>query len=128
MTVAGHTVRPVGVGNPHAVLLVDDVSKAEVGEIGPQIEHDPLFPEGINVEFAEPVDANRVRVRVWERGVGETKASGTGATAAAFATRAANGLGDMIVVELEGGDLLVEFDDDGAWMVGPAEIVYRGEI
>lgn len=128
MTVAGHTVRPVGVGNPHAVLLVEDVSKAEVGEIGPQIERDPLFPEGINVEFAEPVDANRVKVRVWERGVGETKASGTGAAAAAFAVRAANGLGDMIVVELEGGDLLVEFDEDGAWMVGPAEIVYRGEL
>jgi len=128
ITVAGHTVRPVGVGNPHAVLIVDDVSKVEVAEIGPQIERDPLFPEGVNVEFAEAVDANRIRVRVWERGVGETEASGTGAAAAAYAARASAGLGDMIVVELPGGELLVEFDDDGAWMVGPAEVVYRGQI
>jgi len=128
ITVAGHTVRPVGVGNPHAVLLVEDVSSAEVAEIGSQIERDPLFPEGVNVEFAEVVDANRIRARVWERGVGETKASGTGATAAAYAARAAQGLGDLIVVELPGGELLVEFDEDGAWMVGPAEIVYRGNI
>jgi diaminopimelate epimerase len=128
ITVAGHTVRPVGVGNPHVVLMVEDVSKAEVAEIGPQIERDPLFPEGVNVEFAEVVDANRVRARVWERGVGETKASGTGATAAAYAARAAEGLGDMIVVELSGGELLVEFDEDGAWMVGPASIVFRGSL
>jgi diaminopimelate epimerase len=108
--------------------MVEDVSKAEVAEIGPQIERDPLFPEGVNVEFAEVVDANRVRARVWERGVGETKASGTGATAAAYAARAAEGLGDMIVVELSGGELLVEFDEDGAWMVGPASIVFRGSL
>lgn len=128
MMVAGHTVRPVGIGNPHAVLFVDDVTDADVAGIGSQIEHDPLFPEGVNVEFVEAVDGSRINARVWERGVGETKASGTGATAAAYAARAVGGLGDMIVVQLAGGELLVEFDEDGAWMVGPAQIVYRGSI
>ena len=128
MMVAGHTVRPVGVGNPHAVLFVDDVADAAVAEVGASIEHDPLFPDGVNVEFVERTDGDRIRVRVWERGVGETAASGTGAAAAAYAARAADGLGDAIIVELAGGELLVEFDDDGAWMTGPASIVYRGSL
>jgi diaminopimelate epimerase len=128
MSVAGHLVRPVGVGNPHAVLFVDDVGAAKVGDVGPTIEHDPLFPDGVNVEFVESVGDGRIRVRVWERGVGETLASGTGATAAAYAARAADGLGDAVTVELPGGDLLVEFDEDGAWMTGPASIVYRGTL
>lgn len=128
MIVAGHTVRPVGVGNPHAVLFVDDVDDAGVEEIGPTIEQDPLFPEGVNVEFVETAAEDRIRVRVWERGVGETKASGTGAAAAAYAARAAEDLGDAIIVELPGGELLVEFDDEGAWMTGPARIVYRGRL
>ncbi len=128
MTVAGHTVRPVGVGNPHAVLLVDDVDEAPVDAIGPVIEHDPLFPDRVNVEFVEPVGEDRVRVRVWERGIGETNGSGTGATAAAYAARAAQELGDAITVELRGGELLIEFEEDGAWMTGPASIVYRGSL
>jgi diaminopimelate epimerase len=128
LTVAGHTVRPVGVGNPHAVLFVDDVDEAQVAEIGSSIEQDPLFPEGVNVEFVEPGTDDRIKVRVWERGVGETTASGTGAAAAAYAARAAEELGDAIMVELPGGELLVEFDEEGAWMTGPARIVYRGSM
>jgi diaminopimelate epimerase len=128
MIVAGHTVRPVGVGNPHAVLFVDDVDEARVEEIGSTIELDPLFPEGVNVEFVETGADDRIKVRVWERGVGETKASGTGAAAAAYAARTAEELGDAITVELPGGELLVEFDDEGAWMTGPARIVYRGSM
>jgi diaminopimelate epimerase len=128
MIVAGHTVRPVGVCNPHAVLFVDDVDQARVEEIGSTIEQDPLFPERANVEFVETGADDRIKVRVWERGVGETKASGTGAAAAAYAARAAEDLGDAITVELPGGELLVEFDEDGAWMTGPARIVYRGSM
>jgi diaminopimelate epimerase len=128
LTVAGHTVHPVGVGNPHAVLFVDDVYEVDVAGIGSTIEHDPIFPEGTNVEFVQIGDGNRIVVRVWERGVGETAASGTGSTAAAFAARSAAELGDAVTVELPGGELLIEFDDAGAWMTGPASIVYRGLV
>lgn len=128
LTVAGHRVRPVGVGNPHAVLFVDDVGEAKVAEIGSKIEGDPIFPEGSNVEFVEMDEGSRIKVRVWERGVGETRASGTGATAAAFAARAVGELGDAVTVALPGGELLIEFDDDGAWMTGPATIVFRGSL
>ncbi len=128
LIVAGHTVRPVGVGNPHAVLFVDDVDEADVQEIGPTIERDAIFPDGSNVEFVEFDDGDRIKVRVWERGVGETQASGTGSAAAAFATRAVRELNDAVIVALPGGELLIEFDEAGAWMTGPASIVYRGTV
>ena len=128
LNVASHTVRPIGVGNPHAVLFVDDVDGADVSGIGSVIEHDAIFPDGANVEFVELGEANRIKVRVWERGVGETLASGTGATAAAFSAREVAELGDGVTVELPGGELLIEFDDAGAWMTGPASIVFRGSF
>ncbi len=128
LLVGGHSVRPVGVGNPHAVLFVDDVDEAEVAEIGSTIERDAIFPDGSNVEFVEFDEGDRIKVRVWERGVGETQASGTGSAAAAFAARAARGLGEAVTVVLPGGELLIEFDDVGAWMTGPASIVYRGTV
>ncbi len=128
LIVAGHAVRPVGVGNPHAVLFVDDVDEADVGGIGPTVEQDAIFPDGSNVEFVEFDEGNRIKVRVWERGVGETQASGTGSAAAAFAARAVQELGDAVTVALPGGELLIEFDDAGAWMTGPAAIVYRGTV
>jgi len=126
LLVAGHSVRPVGVGNPHAVLFVDDVDEAAVEEIGSTIERDAIFPDGSNVEFVELEENDRIKVRVWERGVGETQASGTGSAAAAFAARAAHDLGDAVTVALPGGELLIEFDEAGAWMTGPAVTVYRG--
>ncbi len=126
LLVAGHSVRPVGVGNPHAVLFVDDVDEAAVEEIGSTIERDAIFPDGSNVEFVELDEGDRIKVRVWERGVGETRASGTGSAAAAFAARAAHDLGDVITVDLPGGELLIEFDSVGAWMTGPTSIVFRG--
>ncbi|MCL1693217.1 MAG: diaminopimelate epimerase [Actinomycetia bacterium] len=126
LLVAGHSVRPVGVGNPHAVLFVDDVDEVAVEEIGSTIERDAMFPDGSNVEFVEFDEGDRIKVRVWERGVGETQASGTGSAAAAFAARAAQELGDAITVVLPGGELLIEFDEVGAWMTGPASIVYHG--
>lgn len=128
LTVAGHSVRPVEVGNPHAVLFVDDVSDVKVAEIGSTIERDPIFSEGTNVEFVQLGQGNRITVRVWERGVGETMSSGTGATAAAFASRSIADLGDAVTVALPGGELLIEFDEDRAWMTGRTTIVYRGSV
>ncbi len=128
LVVAGHTVRPVGVGNPHAVLFVDDVDEVDVEKIGSTIERDASFPDGSNVEFVEFDDGDRIKVRVWERGVGETQASGTGSAAAAFAARSVRELSDVVTVALRGGELLIEFDEVGAWMTGPATIVYRGTV
>ena len=84
LQVAGYDVHPFAIGNPHAVLFVDDVATADVAGIGQIIEGDPLFPNRTNVEFVEVLEDGGIAARVWERGVGETPASGTGATAAAY--------------------------------------------
>ena len=128
LDVAGVTVRPVSVGNPHAVMFVDDPFSAPVAELGPRIERDPLFPEGTNVEFVKVETGNRIRMRIWERGVGETMASGTGATAAAFAAALYEGAQSPIDVLLPGGNLTVEIVDDEAWVTGPANFVFSGSV
>jgi diaminopimelate epimerase len=128
LVVGDYTVHPVSVGNPHAVMFVDDVEEAPVAEAGPRISTDALFPGGTNVEFVEVVGGDVVRARVWERGVGETRASGTGGTAAAFAARSRDELGDVVTVQLRGGELVVEFDEAGAWMLGPAHVTFRGSV
>lgn len=128
LAIGGHTVVPVGVGNPHAVIIVESVDDAPVTEAGPRVEGDPMFPGGTNVEFLEVVDSERIRVRVWERGVGETRASGTGATAAAFVAHFQELTGSVVTVELPGGELEISLDDAGAWMVGPARVVYSGAV
>ncbi len=128
LSVAGKTVHPVRIGNPHAVLFVDDVETAEVTELGPRIESDALFPDGVNVEFVETIDTNRIEVRVWERGVGETRASGTGAAAAAYLAVDRGMVEAPVTVSLAGGDLLIEFDEAGAWMTGPATEVFSGSV
>ena len=123
------TVWPVSVGNPHAVLFVEDVQQAPVRELGPLLERHPAFPGRINVEFVEPVEPGRLRMRVWERGSGETQACGTGACASLVAAALAGRAGRRAVVELLGGPLEVEWGEDGRiWMVGPAELVFRGEL
>lgn len=126
--VAGVTVRPVTVGNPHAVLFVDDPSLAPVAELGSQIERDPAFPEGTNVEFVKVESGSRIRMRIWERGVGETMASGTGATAAAFASALYEGAQSPIEVLLPGGILTVELVGDEGWVTGPATTVFTGTL
>lgn len=128
LAIGGYTVVPVGVGNPHAVIIVGSVDDAPVTEAGPRVEGDPMFPGGTNVEFVEVVDSERIRVRVWERGVGETRASGTGATAAAFVAHIQELTGSVVTVELPGGALEISLDDAGAWMVGPARVVYSGAV
>ena len=120
----------VSVGNPHCVIFVGDAENAPVSDVGPLIEHHPLFPERVNVEFATVQSRGRIRMRVWERGAGITQACGTGACATAVAA-ARRGLSDRKVdVVLDGGTLTIEWrESDGhILMTGPATLAYRGEI
>ena len=126
--IAGRLVHPVNVGNPHAVLFVGDPDEELVDTLGPRIEHDARFPDRANVEFVAPIGPDRIRMRIWERGVGETMASGTGATSAAFASVHYRGVAAPVTVVLPGGELVIEFDGDLAWMTGPGEVVYEGRI
>jgi diaminopimelate epimerase len=117
----------VNVGNPHAVFFVADCAGVDLERLGPQIEHDPLFPERVNVNVAAVSSRNAIRLRVWERGVGETRACGTGACATAIAAMR-RGLTDRRVkVSLAGGDLAIEWREDGhIMMTGDAAESYRG--
>ncbi|HEY5008591.1 MAG TPA: diaminopimelate epimerase, partial [Caulobacteraceae bacterium] len=125
-----HTPGCVSMGNPHVVFFVPDVVIAPVVEVGPLIEHHHLFPERTNVGFAEIVSRDRIRLRVWERGVGETKACGTGACAALVAA-SRRGLTDRkAVIELTNGELEVEWREaDGhVLMTGPTEVEFTGTL
>jgi diaminopimelate epimerase len=123
------TVMPVGMGNPHAVIWVDDVDHAPVTTLGPLVEVHEAFPRKTNVEFAQLVGADQLRVRVWERGVGETLACGTGACAAVVAGILSCRTGRSVTVELLGGPLLIGWAPDGpVYMTGPAEEVFAGSI
>ncbi len=126
--VAGREFHPFAIGNPHAVTFVDDVDDAPVADVGPVVERDPIFPNRTNVEFVEVLEDGGIKARIWERGVGETPASGTGATAAAYIAHTVADVSTPIDVHLRGGALSVSFDEEGAWMEGPAEIVFRGSI
>lgn len=128
LQIAGYDVHPFAIGNPHAILFVDDVDAAPVTSIGPVIETDAMFPNRTNVEFVEVLESGGIKARIWERGVGETQASGTGATAAAFIAHTVTGVPAPVEVHLPGGVLVITFDEDGAWMEGPAEIVFSGTV
>ncbi|MDA8174454.1 MAG: diaminopimelate epimerase [Nitrospiraceae bacterium] len=118
----------VSMGNPHAVIFVADAGAFPVRQYGPLIENHPLFPERTNVEFVQVLDRGRIRMRVWERGSGETLACGTGASASAVAA-ILKGLTDAkVAVMLEGGILQIEWDGSVVYMTGPAEEVFEGEI
>ncbi|HEY8496764.1 MAG TPA: diaminopimelate epimerase, partial [Limnochordales bacterium] len=124
-----YRVTAVSMGNPHCVLLVDDVDEAPVRNLGPQIEHLPAFPRGVNVEFIQVVDPAHLRMRVWERGSGETYACGTGACAAAVATHLLDLTRRRVTVTMVGGDLEIEWASDGhVYMSGPCETVCTGEL
>lgn len=120
----------VSMGNPHAVVSVADVDTAPVAELGARIERETLFPRGANVGFMQRESGERIRLRVWERGVGETLACGTGACAAAVIGRLWGELGERVQVQLPGGTLEVEWRGEGApvTMTGPAARVFDGEI
>lgn len=120
----------VSVGNPHAVIPVDSLDAAPVGIIGPQLQAHPSFPEGVNVGFVEFRDAASIRLRVHERGAGETAACGTGAAAAATVGRLWGELGDAVRVEVTGGVLHTAWAGPGhpVWLSGPAIRVFEGRI
>ncbi len=124
------SVYPVSMGNPHAVLSVDDVTAAPVASLGPLIAGHQLFPEGANVEFMQVLDASHIRLRVYERGVGETPACGTGACAAVVAGRLQELLVREVEVELPGGRLSIQWEggQSSVWMTGPATRVFEGRI
>lgn len=120
----------ISMGNPHFVTFVKDVPHQPVTTDGPFIEHLPCFPDRTNVEFAEMMGENHIRMRVWERGSGETQACGTGACAAAVAavTLGYCAMGASIRVTLPGGDLWVRYDGGSVHMRGPAATVFTGTI
>jgi len=124
------SISALNVGNPHAVITVAAVDSAPVVEIGPLIERHPRFPEGVNVGFMEVVSRKKIRLRVFERGVGETKACGSGACAAVVAGRLQGVLDNTVDVELTGGHLSVTWggDNDTIKMTGPARKVYEGRL
>lgn len=120
----------VSMGNPHAVVFLDDVEQLELEAIGPFFEKHPRFPNRVNTEFVEVLDRRTVRMRVWERGTGETLACGTGACAAVAAC-VLNGLTENeVTVKLLGGELKIcwDRDENTVYMTGPAETVFEGEI
>ncbi|MBQ3228003.1 MAG: diaminopimelate epimerase [Clostridia bacterium] len=127
----GFECTPVSVGNPHAVIFTDDVALILLRDIGPKIECNKAFPGRVNVEFVSVVGDNELRMRVWERGSGETLACGTGACASAAAA-VSKGLcrkGEPIKVHLDGGDLEITVKNDFTCLMrGPAEFVSEGEI
>jgi diaminopimelate epimerase len=132
LSVAGQrvTFTEVSMGNPHIVLRVDDVDVAPVAVLGPILESHPRFPNRTNVGFLQVVDRAHARLRVFERGVGETLACGTGACAAVAAGRRSGWFEDEVEVLLPGGSLQISWlgEKTALWMTGPAEIAYRGEI
>ena len=117
-------------GNPHAIIYVDDVDSLDLEKIGPSFENHVCFPDRVNTEFVQVIDRHTVKMRVWERGSGETLACGTGACAAVVAA-VENGYckkGVDVTVKVRGGDLLVNYTDDRITLTGDCNTVYKGEI
>ena len=123
-------ISAVSMGNPHAVVQVDDVASAPVETLGPVIQENSFFPEGVNVGFMQVVDRTRIRLRVYERGAGETLACGSGACAAVVAGYLERKLDNAVEVELPGGNLSIFWHGEGepVLMTGPATYVFEGRI
>ncbi|NHB76426.1 diaminopimelate epimerase [Rhodobacter calidifons] len=118
----------VGMGNPHCVHFVPDAEAVDLATLGPRIEHDPLFPRRTNVEFAALISPCRIRMRVWERGTGITLACGSGACAVAVAAHLRGLTGPRVVLQADGGELEVDWRDDGVWLTGPVARVFDGVL
>lgn len=119
----------VNVGNPHVIFFVTDCGAVDLDALGPQIEHDPLFPERINVNVATITSRDQIRLRVWERGAGLTRACGTGACATAIGAMRRGLVDRVVTVSLPGGDLRIEWTATGRiLMTGPAAESFRGEF
>lgn len=126
-----YNVTCVSMGNPHCIVYMDNIDDLEIEKIGPKFENHKLFPERINTEFVEVIDRNTLKMRVWERGSGETLACGTGAcavTVASVLNKYCN-RDEEITVKLLGGDLKIKYLSNGlVYMTGPAEFVFEGRI
>ncbi|NEX46734.1 diaminopimelate epimerase [Pseudotabrizicola algicola] len=116
----------VGMGNPHCVLFVEDAEAVDLAGLGPRYEHDPLYPQRTNVEFASLLAPDHLRMRVWERGTGITLACGSGACATAVAAHLRGLTGRQVTLTLDGGTLQVDWRDDGVWLTGPVAHVFDG--
>jgi diaminopimelate epimerase len=120
----------VSMGNPHYVIFVDDISTIDVAELGSKLEYNPAFPERCNIEFAQILNRDEIRTRVWERGSGITMACGTGACATAVAAASLNLSSRKSDIIMDGGTLHIEWDEatNHVMMTGPAEFVFDGRI
>lgn len=120
----------VSMGNPHLVIFVDKMEEVDLPAVGPVLEHHPLFPDRVNVEFAQVLDKETIRMRVWERGSGITQACGTGACATAVAAAFTGRCGNYATICMDGGKLTVDWKGEGAhlYMTGPAVKVFDGTI
>ncbi|MDE7300216.1 MAG: diaminopimelate epimerase, partial [Lachnospiraceae bacterium] len=131
VTVGGREYRmtAVSMGNPHAVIFVDDTRLFPVGEVGPLFENHPRFPERVNTEFVQIIDRSTINMRVWERGSAETWACGTGACASVMASILNGRTDDEVTVHMLGGDLRIRYDRSSGrvFMTGPAVTVFEGE-
>ena len=127
---ADYRMTCVSMGNPHAVVFMEELDDLEIQDLGPLFEGHSRFPERVNTEFAQVLDEKNIRMRVWERGSGETMACGTGACAVAVAAALNGYAGRQVTLHLLGGDLEIQWeDDDGCvYMTGPATTVFTGEI
>lgn len=125
-----HSPAVVNVGNPHAIFFVKDIDAIDLARIGPMLEHHPLFPERANISVAQVIDRTHVRLKVWERGVGLTRACGTAACATVVASVRKRMTERLITVTLPGGDLQLEWReaDNHIYMTGPATLDYEGEL
>ena len=123
-------VTAVNVGNPHAVVFVDDVDALDLKNLGPRFENHPLFPERVNTEFVQVIDKSTLKMRVWERGSGETLACGTGATASLVAAVLCGHTENSATLKLLGGELFIEWDRNAnkLYMTGPAVTVFDGQL
>lgn len=116
-------------GNPHATFFVDDIAAVAIATIGPVLEHDPLFPNRANIGFAQILAPGRIRLRVWERGAGLTRACGSGACAALVNAHRRGLTGRQAIVVVDGGELEIDWrDDETVWMTGPVATAFTGEI
>ena len=117
-----------GMGNPHCTFFVPDAQAVDLETLGPKIENNPLFPERTNVQVAHIIGKDHLRVRVWERGVGLTLASGSSSCAAAVAAVRLGLTGRSLKIELDGGSIFIDWREDGVWMTGPTMHVFSGVL
>ena len=117
-----------GMGNPHCTFFVENADAIDLAQLGPKFEHDPLFPERTNVQFAHVLGENCLRMRVWERGVGVTLASGSSSCATAVAAARLGLTGPKIEIQLDGGSIHIDWREDGVWMTGATMHVFDGQL